>query len=134
MIQPMYLFVLKQDFMTARKMHDREISKLHSPSFNRPRKLLSRSIKYQISFKNNYLETSWWPFWPPYTKHYMKCHFPLQHCQIVKHWELSSVLYGDLDGAMEGKSKKEAPYVYTELIRFIVQQKLTQHCEAIMLQ
>ena len=77
---------------------------------------------------------SWWPFRPLYTKHYMKCHFPLQHGEIVKHWELSSVLYGDLDSGMEGKSKKEAPYVYTELIHFIVQQKLTQHCEAIMLQ
>ena len=31
------VFVPKQDFMTATKMNDREINKLHSPSFNRPR-------------------------------------------------------------------------------------------------
>ena len=41
---------------------------------------------------------SWWPFWPLSTKHYMKCHFPLQHCWIVQPWEIRLVLYGDLDG------------------------------------
>ena len=32
------------------------------------------------------------------------------------------------------KSKKERVYVYVQLIHFAVQQKLTQHCKAIILQ
>ena len=44
------------------------------------------------------------------------------------------MLCGDLDGwdggVMEGKSKREGIYVYTWLIRFFVQQKLTQNCKA----
>ena len=31
-------------------------------------------------------------------------------------------------------SKKEGMYVYIELIHFVVQQKLTQHCKASLLQ
>ena len=34
----------------------------------------------------------------------------------------------------EGRSKKEVIYVYTQLIYFVVQQKLTQHCKAIIFQ
>ena len=49
------------------------------------------------------------------------------------------MLHGDLDGrdgtgGVGGRSKREGIYVYIELIHFIVQQKLTQHCEAIILQ
>ena len=33
-----------------------------------------------------------------------------------------------------GKSKKEGIYVYIWLIHFILQQKLTQHCKATILQ
>ena len=35
---------------------------------------------------------------------------------------------------MEGRPKREGIYVYIKLIHFVVQQKLTQHCEAIILQ
>ena len=37
-------------------------------------------------------------------------------------------------GGGGGRSKREGIYVYIELIRFIVQQKLAQHCKAIVLQ
>ena len=37
-------------------------------------------------------------------------------------------------GWMGGRAKREGLYVYIELIHFIVQQKLTQHCKAIILQ
>ena len=33
-----------------------------------------------------------------------------------------------------GRSNRDRIYVYIELIHFIVQQKLTQHCKAIILQ
>ena len=35
---------------------------------------------------------------------------------------------------MGRKFKKEGIYVYTELIHFAVQQKVTQHCKATILQ
>ena len=34
---------------------------------------------------------------------------------------------------MGGRFKREGIYVYIQLIHFIVQQKLTQHCKAIIL-
>ena len=34
---------------------------------------------------------------------------------------------------MGRKSKKEGIYVYIQLIHFVVQRKLTQHCKAIIL-
>ena len=48
--------------------------------------------------------------------------------------ELSSVPCDDLEGwDGGGSSKREGVYVCIELIHFIVQQKLTQHWEAIIL-
>ena len=35
---------------------------------------------------------------------------------------------------MGGRSKREGIDVYTQMIHFVVQQKLTQHCKAIILQ
>ena len=47
------------------------------------------------------------------------------------------MLCGDLDewdgGAVGGRFRREGIYVYIELIHFIVQKKLTQHCKATML-
>ena len=37
------------------------------------------------------------------------------------------------DGGEGGRAKKEGIYVYIQLIHFTVQQKLTQHCKAIIL-
>ena len=37
-------------------------------------------------------------------------------------------------GGVEGRSKEEGIYVYTQLIQFVVQQKLTQHCKATIAQ
>ena len=37
-------------------------------------------------------------------------------------------------GCGEGRSKRECIQVYIQVINFIVQQKLTQHCKAILLQ
>ena len=97
MIQPIYLFVLKQDFMTGVKM--KSANCIHHRSTDLDSFFHQwRSIKYQISFKNNYLEMSRWSFRPLSTKHYMKCRFPLQHCWTVQPWEIRSVFYGDLDG------------------------------------
>ena len=47
------------------------------------------------------------------------------------------MLCGDLDGWDGwggGRSQREGIYIYIELIHFIVQQELTQHCKAIILQ
>ena len=38
------------------------------------------------------------------------------------------------EGVGGGRSKREEIYVYIQLIHFIVQQKLTQHCKAIIFQ
>ena len=38
------------------------------------------------------------------------------------------------DGVMGGGLKREGIYVYIQLIHFVVQQKLTQHCNTIVLQ
>ena len=35
-----------------------------------------------------------------------------------------------LCGDLNGRSKREGIYAYIQLIHFIVQQKLTQHCKA----
>ena len=35
---------------------------------------------------------------------------------------------------MGGRLKREGIYVYIQLIYFVVQQKLTQHCKAVVLQ
>ena len=51
--------------------------------------------------------------------------------------ELSSGLRGHLEGWGGGggrRFRREGKYVYRWLIDFIVQQKLTQHCKAIILQ
>ena len=50
----------------------------------------------------------------------------------IKHRELSSVLGGDLDVHDEGKGKsqRDGTYAYLEVIHFIVEQRLTQHCES----
>ena len=37
-------------------------------------------------------------------------------------------------GGMGGRLKRERKYVYIQLIYFVVQQKLTQHCKAIIQQ
>ena len=37
-------------------------------------------------------------------------------------------------GGVGGRSKREGIYVYIELIPFVVQQNLTQHCKAVILQ
>ena len=37
-------------------------------------------------------------------------------------------------GDKGGRYNREGIYVYTELIYFVVQHKLTQHCKAIILQ
>lgn len=47
--------------------------------------------------------------------------------------EPSSMLCDDLEGAGESKHR-EGIYVYIHLIQFVVQQKLTPHCQAIILQ
>ena len=48
------------------------------------------------------------------------------------------MLCDDLDGwdggGLGGRSKREGIYVYIQLIHFVVQQKLTQHCKANILQ
>ena len=48
------------------------------------------------------------------------------------------MLRDDLDGGMGEKLgrrfRREVRYVYIELIHFIAQHKLTQHCKAIILQ
>ena len=38
------------------------------------------------------------------------------------------------DGGVEGRLKREGTHVYLRLIHVVVQQKLTQHCKAIILQ
>ena len=63
-------------------------------------------------------------------------------CQIdskqkvaVEHRELSSVLCDDLEDGMVGMGGRlKGEQIYFTLIHFIVQQKLTQHCNAIVLQ
>ena len=49
----------------------------------------------------------------------------------LQHKELHSVLCGDLNGK---KIKRERMYVNIQLIRFAVQQKRTEECEATILQ
>ena len=49
----------------------------------------------------------------------------------IEHRELSSVLCDDLEG-WEGEAQEEGTCVYVLLV--IVQQRLTQHCHAIILQ
>ena len=48
------------------------------------------------------------------------------------------VFFDDLEwwmvGGVGGRLQREGIYVYIELIHFVVQQKLTQHCKAITLQ
>ena len=41
---------------------------------------------------------------------------------------------GGMGVGVEGRSKREGIYVYIQLIPFIVEQKLTEHCKAIILQ
>ena len=48
--------------------------------------------------------------------------------------EFSSGFHDDLESGMWGEFRKEEVRVHTELIHFIVQQKLTQHCKSITLQ
>ena len=66
-------------------------------------------------------------------------------CKIDSQWELavqdreiSLVLCDDLDGwhgwGVGGTSKREEIYLYIQLIHFVVQQKLTKHCKATILQ
>ena len=43
-------------------------------------------------------------------------------------------LEGWMVGGVGGRLQREGIYVYIELIHFVVQQKLTQHCKAIILQ
>ena len=43
------------------------------------------------------------------------------------------MLCDDLEG-WEGKLKREGIYVYIQLIPVVIQQKLMQHCKAIILQ
>ena len=39
-----------------------------------------------------------------------------------------------MGGGVGGRSEREGIYVYIQLIHFVVQQKLTQHCKATILQ
>ena len=41
---------------------------------------------------------------------------------------------GGMGGGVRGTSKREGIYVYIQLIHFVVQQKLIQHCKEIILQ
>ena len=57
------------------------------------------------------------------------------------HRELGWVLRDDLDGRVGGeggdvggRSKREGIHVDIQLIHCVIQQKLTQHCKAIILQ
>ena len=52
----------------------------------------------------------------------------------IQHRELSSVLCDDIEGWVGGRLKREGIYVYIWLIHVAVQQKLTQHCKAIIFQ
>ena len=56
----------------------------------------------------------------------------------IKQRKLSLVLCDDLEGwdggGVQGRFKREGIYEYIWLIQFIVQQKLTKHCKAIILQ
>ena len=47
---------------------------------------------------------------------------------------LSHNLEGWDRGGMGRRSKREGIYVYVQLIHAVVQQKLTQHCKALILQ
>ena len=38
-----------------------------------------------------------------------------------------------MGGGVGGRSEREGIYVYIQLIHFVVQQKLTQHCKATIL-
>ena len=65
----------------------------------------------------------------------------LQGTMPLNLWYLMLSLCGqhhDLDGRDGGwvgeRSKKEGIYVYIELVHFMVQQKLTRYCKAIILQ
>ena len=53
-------------------------------------------------------------------------------------WSPNLVFCDDLEGWMVsgvgGRLQREGIYVYIELIHFVVQQELTQHCKAIILQ
>ena len=70
-----------------------------------------------------------------------------RHCKTDSQWEaaashreITSVLCDHLEGwDREGGSETQEGgdmgiYVYLELIHFVIQQKLTQHCKAIILQ
>ena len=58
--------------------------------------------------------------------------------KIKQDTEFSSVLCDYLDGwdvgQVAGRSQRKGIYLYVWLIHFVVQQKLTQHCKAIILQ
>ena len=61
-------------------------------------------------------------------------------CKADSSWEaaaehsgLSSVPCDDLEGQDGGGAQKEGIYVHVGLIHDVVQQKLTQHCKAIVL-
>ena len=51
----------------------------------------------------------------------------------AQHRELSSGLRDDLEGGVAGRPKRKAMYAHVKLIHFVAQQKLTQHCKAIIL-
>ena len=56
-------------------------------------------------------------------------------CYKAQEAQLSALWWPRWVGSgMEGRSQREGIYVYIQLSRFIVQQKLTQHCKAITLQ
>jgi len=55
----------------------------------------------------------------------------------IKHRKLSLMLWDDLEGWMgvDGREvQRLGIYACIQLIHFVVQQKLTQHCKAIILQ
>ena len=64
--------------------------------------------------------------------------FTVVLCEMKIYRELSLVLCDILEGCdggwVGGRFKREGIYVYILLIHFVVQQKPTQHCKAIMLQ
>ena len=69
-----------------------------------------------------------------YIHHHLKTR---QQEPAVQRRELSTLFCDDLEGwsgGMGGRFKREGIYVYTWLIHFAVQKKLTQHCKASIFQ
>ena len=75
-------------------------------------------------------ELSYCNFSPPGTQTAVHLSSLQEQCQVLKHKKGRE----GWDAVVEGRSKKDDLYVCTQLIHFTVQQKLTQHYKAIILQ